>query len=65
MLCNFHDFLLSADSFKINFFKKNLKNTISVSNRLDPDQDRQYVGPDLGPNRLQRPKSPLARKELV
>ena len=24
-----------------------------VSNSLDPDQDRQSVGPDLGPNCLQ------------
>ena len=29
-------------------------NTISVSNRLDPDQARHFVGPDLGPNCLQR-----------
>ena len=27
---------------------------ISVSNGLDPDQDRYYVGPDLDPNCLQR-----------
>ena len=25
-----------------------------MSNRLDPDQDRHYVGPDLGPNGLHR-----------
>ena len=25
-----------------------------MSNGLDPDQARQNVGPDLGPNRLQR-----------
>ena len=25
-----------------------------VSNSLDPDQARQFVGPDLGPNCLQR-----------
>ena len=25
-----------------------------VSNGLDPDQDRHYVGPDLGPNCLHR-----------
>ena len=29
-------------------------NTISVSNSLDPDQARHFVGPDLGPNCLQR-----------
>ena len=28
--------------------------TIRVSNILDPDQDRHSVGPDLGPNCLQR-----------
>ena len=25
---------------------------ITFANCLDPDQDRHYVGPDLGPNRL-------------
>ena len=25
-----------------------------MSNDLDPDQDRRFVGPDLGPNCLQR-----------
>ena len=29
-------------------------NTIRVSNSLDPDQVRHYVGPDLGPNCSQR-----------
>ena len=29
-------------------------NTIGVSNSLDPDQARHFVGPDLGPNYLQR-----------
>ena len=28
-------------------------NTSRVSNSLDPDQARHYVGPDLGPNGLQ------------
>ena len=39
--------LLSAE-------KKFSGNTIIVSNSLDPDQDRRSVGPDLGPNHLQR-----------
>ena len=30
------------------------RNTISVSNGSDPDQDRRSVGPDLDPNCLQR-----------
>ena len=36
------------------FSKKNFMNTLKVSNDLDPDQDRQNVGPDFGPNCLQR-----------
>ena len=38
---------------KINL-TKSFRNTIRVSNGLDPDQDRRSVGPDLGPNCLQR-----------
>ena len=34
--------------------KKYFRNTITVSNSLDPDQDRRSVGPDLGPNCLQK-----------
>ena len=41
--------LLSAD-----FFQNSFRNIIRVSNCLDLDQDRQFVGPDLGPNCLQR-----------
>ena len=44
-------------------------NTVRASNSLDPDQVRCFVGPDLGPNCLQRlsadyKKIPLAGKEL-
>ena len=35
-------------------FKNSFRNTIIVSNGLDPDQDRHAVGPDLGSNCLQR-----------
>ena len=41
----------SKNNFLIIFF---MNMTIRVSNGLDPDQDRQNVGPDLGPNYLQR-----------
>ena len=41
-------FLSSADLFN------SFRNTIRVSNSLDPDQARQIVGPDLGPNCLQK-----------
>ena len=37
----------------MNFSKNYLRNTIKVSNRLDSDQARLFVGPDLGPNCLQ------------
>ena len=40
--------------FKINVLKNSFRNTIRVSNSFDPDQDRHSVGPDLGPNCLQR-----------
>ena len=32
----------------------NFRNTIRLVNGFDPDQARCYVGPDLGPNCLQR-----------
>ena len=35
-----------------------------MANSLDPDQDRHLVGPDLGPNYLQRSKG-AATKERV
>ena len=43
-------------------------NTVRVSNSLDPDQALHFVGPDLGPNCLQRSsaddKSSHKRAEL-
>ena len=45
----------SADFFSKSTFSKNtFMNTIRVSNSLDPDQVRHFVGPDLDPNCLQR-----------
>ena len=50
-------FLLSAGFFQINCFEKLFqeidRNTIRVSNNLDPDQAQHCVGHDLGPNCLQ------------
>ena len=56
MLGNCHAFLSSAEVFffKINSLKKSFRNTIRMSNSLDPDQARRFVGPDLGPNCLPR-----------
>ena len=46
---------LSSDFFQNHFFRKILfMNTTRVSNILDPDQDRNFVCPDLGSNCLQR-----------
>ena len=36
------------------FLNTEFFNTIRVSNSLDPDQTRHFIGPDLGPNCLQR-----------
>ena len=46
-------FLLSSDFFKTNFKKNCFRNTIRVSNVLDPDHDRHSVSPDLLANCLQ------------
>ena len=69
MLGNFSCFYCRLLTFfKINFFKKFFQDAIRVSNGLDPDQDRRSVGPDLGPNCLQRlsadDNSLLATNEL-
>ena len=47
--------LLTSFNFNIIFFQKQkIRNTIKMSNgpenRLDSDQNRDYGGPDLGPN---------------
>ena len=36
------------------FSKQSFRNNIRVSNSLDPDQARCFVGPGLGPNCLQK-----------
>ena len=46
--------LSSADFFsKLTFSQNSFRNTVRMSNNLDPDKDRHYVGPDLGQNCLQ------------
>ena len=39
-------------------------NTIRVSNSLDPHQAGHFVGPDLGPNCLQKLSADIAGEEL-
>ena len=43
--------IIFSKSTSSNFF---FRNTIRMSNSLDPDQARNFVGTDLGPNCLQR-----------
>ena len=61
-------FLSFAGFFsKLTFSKISYKNSISlrVSNSLDPDQARHYVGPDLDPNCLQRLSANEASRQKV
>ena len=45
----------SGPLVSISIFSENsFRNTFRVSNGCDPDQNRDSVGPDLGPNCLQR-----------
>ena len=53
MLCLLGNFCMLFCRLLI-FSKNPFRNTIRVSNRLDPDQARHFVEPDLGPNCLQR-----------
>ena len=48
--------LLCTDLFSKFMFSKiySFSNTIREANSLDPDQARHFVGPELGPNYLQR-----------
>ena len=45
---------LTVDFFQNQLFGNILSGIPSVSNSLDLDQDQHLVGPDLGPNCLQR-----------
>ena len=55
----------SADFFsKPSFSKDSFRNTIRVSNSLDPDQARHFVRPDLGSNCLQRLSADDTRRNI-
>ena len=47
-------FCLCGFFFEIHFFEKFFLEYFKNANSLDPDQAQSYVGPDLGPNSLQR-----------
>ena len=60
--------LSCADFFQNLLFNFSFENIIRVPNCLNPDHDRHFVGPDLGPNCLQSfstdEKYPIADKRL-
>ena len=64
---NFACFLSPADFFSSNstFLKIHFRDTIRVSNSLDQDQARRFVGPDLGPNCLLRLSADDSRRQIV
>ena len=41
------------------------RNTISVSNSLNPDQARQHVGPDLDENHVQRLSADNTSRKII
>ena len=45
---------MNFDCPPINFLKNSFKNTIRVSNSLDPDQAHHFFWTDLGPNCLNK-----------
>ena len=65
--CSLHPYLLlylvlfGAD----HLFRKKISGIPSVSNSLDPDPARHYVGPDLGPNCLQRLSADITCRQGV
>ena len=68
MLGNCSFFITSADFLKIESFFPYMI-AFCVSSSWDPDQARHFIGPDLGPNCLQRlsadNKSQLVGNELI
>ena len=51
--------------FKSTFLKNYFRNTIRVSNSVDPDMARRFVGPDFGPNCLQKLSVDDTRRKIV
>ena len=64
-LSNFSCFFMSADFFVDCFPKYSIKNTIRVTNSLDPDQARRSGGPELGPNCLHRLSAEYTGRQRV
>ena len=64
-LGNFQSLLSSVEFFQNQLFRFFFRNTIWVSNRLDPDQARHVVWPDLGPICLQRFTDDTSSRQCV
>ena len=59
-------FLSSAEFLQNQLFSKNSRrNTIRVSNNLDPDQAQHFVNPDLGPICLQRLSADNTSRQIL
>ena len=60
-------FLSSVDSFKILFFslKNPFRNDNRMSNSLNPDKARRFVGPHLDPNCLQMISADSSSRQRV
>ena len=66
LLGNFSCFFVVCWFFsKLFFWKKSFRNTIRMSNSMDPDQARRFVGPDLGPNCLPRLSADVTGRQRV
>ena len=66
LLIILHALLSSAEFFSKSTFSNNsFRNTIRMSNLLDPDQARHYVRPDLDPKCLQRLSADDTRRQKV
>ena len=66
ILGNFSCFFVACCFFsKSTFWKNSFMSTIRVSNSLDLDQARHFVGPDLGPNCLQKLSADDIRRQKV
>ena len=54
MVLSSAEFFFKISLFVVVFLKKSLGNISGASSSLDLDHARRFVGPDLGPNCLQR-----------
>ena len=64
-VCFYKAFVVYGYIAKSTFSKTFFRNIIRVSNSLNPDQARHFVGPDLGPICLQRLSADDISKQKV